>query len=262
MTAPGKPLIISVAGHVLMVGALIWLVGRTPPLQLPQQAPQNPIEVAFAVPQPPPPPIPDPPPLVAPEPPPPPLPEPPPVAEQPPPLPEPPPAPVAEAPPPLPPPPKPVLRKPAPPPVQRRMVSRPERPPAEPRPAAPQQRYTPPMQTAALPPMPAPAPPPVAAPAPTISAGYRAALSAWLETHKQYPQSARERGEQGRVVLRFHVARSGRVLDYSVAGSSGYPDLDAGVDAMMRGAVLPPFPAEMTAPEIEVAVTVRFALTR
>ena len=119
------------------------------------------------------------------------------------------------------------------------------------------------MQTAALPPMPQPAaPPPVAARSPTISAGYRGALSAWLESHKQYPQSARERGEQGRVVLRFRVARSGRVLDHAVAGTSGYPDLDASVDAMMRGAAMPPFPADMTAPEIEVTVTVRFALTR
>lgn len=95
-----------------------------------------------------------------------------------------------------------------------------------------------------------------------VTAGYRAELSSWLESHKQYPQTARERGEQGRIVLRFRVARNGRVLSYSVAGSSGYPDLDAAVDTMMRGAVLPAFPAEMAAPEIEVAVTVRFALTR
>jgi hypothetical protein len=31
---------------------------------------------------------------------------------------------------------------------------------------------------------------------------------------------------------------------------------------MMRGAVLPPFPADMTAPDIEVSVPVRFALAR
>ena len=206
MTTAGKPLIVSVAGHVILVGALVWLVGRAPPLQLPQLVPQNSVEVAFTLPQPAPPP-------------------------------------------------KPVVhRPPVKPPVDRRVVEEPQRPP--------EPRYAPPMQTAALPPMPAPAPPPVAAPAPTISAGYRAELSAWLESHKRYPDSARERGEQGRVVLRFHVARSGRVLDYAVAGSSGYPDLDAAVDAMMRGATLPPFPADMAAPEIEVSVTVRFALTR
>jgi TonB family protein len=94
----------------------------------------------------------------------------------------------------------------------------------------------------------------------TVSAGYRKRLFAWLEAHKHYPEGARERGEQGRVALRFRVARSGRVLDYVVVGSSGYPDLDAAAEEMMRGAMLPPFPIEMTAPEIEASVTIRFEL--
>lgn len=244
MSAARKSLLASTAGHVLLVGALIWLVGRAPPLQLPKAAPQNTVEVAFAAPPPPIPDVPDtPPPIPA-------------ALEPPPPLPEPPPVPVvAVEPPPPPPPPKPVVhRPPVRPPAERRVVERPE-PPPEP-------RYAPPVQTAALPPMPAPAPPRLAPPSLTVSAGYRAELSGWLESHKQYPQSARERGEQGRVVVRFRVARSGRVLDYAVAGSSGYPDLDAAVDAMMRGAVLPPFPADITAPDIEISVTLRFALTR
>jgi TonB family protein len=59
-------------------------------------------------------------------------------------------------------------------------------------------------------------------------------------------------------VLRFRVNRDGRVLDYAVVSSTGYADLDAAVVDMMRGAILPPFPANMTEPEIEVSVTVRF----
>jgi hypothetical protein len=39
-------------------------------------------------------------------------------------------------------------------------------------------------------------------------------------------------------------------------------DLDAAIDAMMRGATLPPFPGDMTASDVEVSVTVRFSLTR
>lgn len=264
MSTAGKPLIVSLAGHLLMVAALIWLVGRTPPLPLPAWAPQNTVDVVFVLPQPAPPPIPPPPELTQREP------EPPPITE---PLqvePPPPPAVAVKAPPP--PPPKPALHRPPP----HRALARPERPPPEPRNARPERapaepryaplpepRYAPPLQTAALPPMRQPAPPaPVAVPSPTISASYRAELSAWLESHKQYPQSARERGEQGRVMLRFRVARSGRVLNYAVAGSSGYPDLDGAVETMMRGASLPPFPADMITPEIEVTVTVRFALTR
>jgi protein TonB len=97
---------------------------------------------------------------------------------------------------------------------------------------------------------------------PVVSSGYRAALSAWLERHKQYPESARARGEEGQAVLRFRVDRSGRVLGYSILRSSGYADLDAAIDRMMRGAVLPPFPTDMIAAEIDVSVPVRFALAR
>ena len=39
-------------------------------------------------------------------------------------------------------------------------------------------------------------------------------------------------------------------------------DLDAGIDQMMRGAQLPRFPAGMTMSPIEVAVSIRFSLTR
>jgi protein TonB len=104
-----------------------------------------------------------------------------------------------------------------------------------------------------------PAPPP---PAPVISSDYRTLLSSWLETHKRYPEEARQRGEEGRAVLRFRVARSGRVIDYSVVSSTGFADLDAAVESMMRGAVLPPFPPSMAEPEIEVSVTIRFGLAR
>jgi protein TonB len=115
------------------------------------------------------------------------------------------------------------------------------------------------VQTAAIP---RPAAPPPTPAGPIVSAGYRAALSAWLEGHKRYPDSARERGEEGRAVLRFRVARSGRVLSYAVVQGTGYPDLDAALDQMMRGATLPAFPADMTVPEYEFSVRVNFALAR
>jgi protein TonB len=86
-------------------------------------------------------------------------------------------------------------------------------------------------------------------------------ISAWLESHKRYPVSARERGEEGSAALRFRIDRSGRVLDYSYA-STGYADLDAGLDEMMRGAQLPPFPPGMTTSRIEVSLTIRFNLAR
>jgi protein TonB len=95
-----------------------------------------------------------------------------------------------------------------------------------------------------------------------VSAGYRAALSAWLESHKRYPDSARARGEEGRAVLRFRVDRYGRLLNFAIAQGTGYPDLDAAIDAMMRGASLPAFPADMTASDVEVSVAIRFGISR
>ena len=103
---------------------------------------------------------------------------------------------------------------------------------------------------------------PAPVPSAEVSAGYRAMLSAWLESHKRYPESARKRGEEGHAVLRFQVDRSGRVLDYTVTSSSGYADLDQAVEEMMRGATLPPFPAGMPQPRMEVSVTIRFSLRR
>ena len=245
------PLALSLTAHAILLALLLRLPSPVLPLQPP--VPTGGIEVAFApslpAPEKPPTPVkteppPPPPPVVMPPPPPPP-----PSAIEPlPPAPEP--AVVApEAPAPPPPP-----RKPAIPARVKPVLRRPE--PERPSPAfaAP----TPSLPQTALAHAPAPARPPST----EISPNYRALLSEWLENHKRYPESAREQGEEGRAVLRFVVERSGRVVDYAVIKSSGYPDLDAAVDAMMRGATLPPFPAGMDQPSIEVAVTIRFSLGR
>ena len=156
-----------------------------------------------------------------------------------------------------------------PPPVPRKPAVKPSPKPVQPRSEKAQ-------PAAVAPPQPAPAvvaapqtqtayaPTPVTAPVPSaeVSPGYRALLSAWLESHKRYPDSARQRGEEGRAVLRFAVDRSGRVVDFTVAQSSGYPDLDSSIQEMMRGATLPPFPTSMTQPRIDVSVTIRFSLSR
>jgi protein TonB len=103
---------------------------------------------------------------------------------------------------------------------------------------------------------------PATVPGPDPAADYQAMISAWLESHKHYPESARQRGEEGGVKLRFRVDRFGRVLGYRLLESTGYADLDAGIDQMMRGAQLPPFPAGMTQSQIEIQVKLRFNLTR
>ncbi|MBV9783984.1 MAG: energy transducer TonB [Acidisphaera sp.] len=84
---------------------------------------------------------------------------------------------------------------------------------------------------------------------------WRAALSAWLQAHKTYPQAARRNGEEGRAVVRFTVDRDGRVLDVELVGSSGSQSLDDAAQAMLRGAHLPPPVRQLT-----VTVPVRYRL--
>jgi protein TonB len=141
-------------------------------------------------------------------------------------------------------------------------VERPQRYLEEPRPvtaALPPAPAVPaaPAQQAAL--APAPVRPPAAAPA-AVSRGYETLLGDWLNSHKRYPESAREHGEQGHAILHFAVERNGRVTEFAVVKSSGYADLDQGLEEMMRGAILPPFPADMPQSSISVSVTIRFTL--
>jgi len=262
------PLAFSVVAHAIGVALLILLMSRASPV--PEPIAKGGIEVVFA-----PPPAPEPAPVATS----PAEPEPPPTPAEPQPPPEPPqpqPSTVATEPlPPAPESPSAVSEPPPPPPPNKVAVKKPPKPSLRrqemPRPT---EAYTPPLPAQPAPPQAAsvPAPPPQTAaaatampapiPSPAAVAGYRALLSAWLESHKRYPESARERGEEGHAVLRFLVDRSGRVLDYAITSSSGYTDLDHAVEEMMSGATLPPFPAGMLEPRMEVSVMIRFSLRR
>ena len=99
-----------------------------------------------------------------------------------------------------------------------------------------------------------------ASPAP-IPGDWQRALANWLAAHKAYPEEARRRGQHGSVTLRFSVDRSGRVLDVVVAGRAGAAMLDAAAEAMLQGALLPPFTADMPQDKVTVTVRVRYTLT-
>jgi protein TonB len=103
-------------------------------------------------------------------------------------------------------------------------------------------------------------PPPAAAPGPEVTAGWRGAVSAWLQSHKTYPDEARQRGEEGSALVRFTVDRSGRVLEFALVRGTGSVSLDAAVARMLTGAELPAFPSAMTQDRTTVTVQVRYAL--
>jgi protein TonB len=97
--------------------------------------------------------------------------------------------------------------------------------------------------------------------APTIEPSWQTGLMRQLQRFKRYPASAHSHKEEGVVLLSFSLDRSGRVLAHSIARSSGYPDLDDEVMAMiMRAEPLPPFPASMLQDRIDLTVPIRFSL--
>jgi protein TonB len=104
------------------------------------------------------------------------------------------------------------------------------------------------------------APAPEAAPTAPIDGGWMRAIGAWLAAHKTYPDAARQRGEEGRLAVRFTMNRSGQVTAVQVVRGSGSEILDRAALTMLKDARLPPLPEAMPQPTITVTVQIRFAL--
>jgi len=127
--------------------------------------------------------------------------------------------------------------KPEPKPVKpqpvREQVKKPTKRPFAPRTTAPQQaeRVAPETQSASS-----------GKSAAGAKAEYNAILIAHLRRFKQSPGS----DDVGSVLIRFTVARSGRVISSGLGRSSGFPALDrAALDLLQRAQPLPAFPPEM-----------------
>jgi TonB family protein len=83
-----------------------------------------------------------------------------------------------------------------------------------------------------------------------------------LAQYRYYPKS-NITSEQGVVVMRLTVARDGRVLDLSLARSSGYPTLDAGVmDTVRQAAPYAPLPADIAGDRHTFTLPVNYAHQR
>jgi periplasmic protein TonB len=76
-----------------------------------------------------------------------------------------------------------------------------------------------------------------------------------------YPEVARRRGQQGRVVLHVNVSSEGMPVTVTVAESSGYPSLDAAaLTAVQRWRFVPATKGGAPVPAV-AEVPVRFRLT-
>lgn len=96
---------------------------------------------------------------------------------------------------------------------------------------------------------------------PGQGADYMSLLQAWLEKHKKYPSGARARRQEGTALLYFVMDRDGRIGEYRIERSSGYPVLDKEVLALLeRAKPLPAPPPEVPGGEIKLIVPVQFFL--
>jgi protein TonB len=88
-----------------------------------------------------------------------------------------------------------------------------------------------------------------------------AQLQVWLHEHKEYPRGARNRRQEGTVLLAFVMDREGRVLEHRIRQGSGHRLLDEEVVALIRRAnPLPPPPPEIPGNRISFVVPVQFFL--
>ncbi len=133
-----------------------------------------------------------------------------------------------------------------------------------PRPAvakpAPQAAASPPAAAAAAPDR-APPGPAASPPSGQAVASWQSELLARLARFRRFPPDAQRRGEQGVVLMRVTMAKSGQVLSMAMAHGSGYADLDAEAQAWItRAEPLPAFPAEITVQTMELMIPLRFTL--
>ncbi|MBN9059956.1 MAG: energy transducer TonB [Rhizobiales bacterium] len=87
-------------------------------------------------------------------------------------------------------------------------------------------------------------------------AKWQSRLMAHLERRKRYPSGAQSRGEVGTATVRFSIDDSGNVLTVVLAGSSGFPELDQEVLALVRRAS--PVPAPPPGANKTITAPVRF----
>ena len=93
-----------------------------------------------------------------------------------------------------------------------------------------------------------------------MNGAWQGALATWVQSRKRYPDEARRQGAEGQVVVRFTLGRDGQVLDAQIVRGSGSDVLDQATLAMFRGARAPPFPADMTQPQLTTSIGVRYRL--
>lgn len=82
-----------------------------------------------------------------------------------------------------------------------------------------------------------------------------------LAKHKRYPPEASRQKQEGKVQVRFTLARDGTVLAAEIERGSGFPLLDQAVLDMLRNASpVPPLPERYAGERIQITLPIGFSL--
>lgn len=96
---------------------------------------------------------------------------------------------------------------------------------------------------------------------PGARADFKAMVGAWIEKHKRFPDRLRRRGLQGTPVVRFRLARDGRVLNCHIERRSPHDGIDeAAMDTIRRAEPFPAMPDDLPGESMEFAVPIDFNL--
>jgi protein TonB len=95
----------------------------------------------------------------------------------------------------------------------------------------------------------------------SVPSAWKSRLLSHLDRYKRYPNAARAQRVEGTALLSFEMDRGGRVLTYYLVRSSGWPELDDEVLAMIeRASPLPSAPPELNEQIVQLVVPVRFRM--
>lgn len=95
-----------------------------------------------------------------------------------------------------------------------------------------------------------------------VGPDWRNALSAWVQEHAYYPGQAAAMGQQGAVRVLVTTRPDGKVVSVELEKRSGSPWLDLALQALFRGATLPPLPKQAGDRPISFHFTMRYILVR